>query len=147
MSLANKMLTIHQRWAKTTPIYLTNMYELKKSSVWYIVVFLFPLQRAKIPNSYSIRNNGQINTTDFPITRYYLILNIEKLTITWPNFTYRVGPRFAFHTTFSRSWFDRHYILLNDASVTASSFIVWERKNQKEKRQNYKHAIHARVIF
>ena len=143
------MLTIHQRWAKTTPIYLTNMYELKKSSVWYIVVFLFPLQRAKIPNSYSIRNNGQINTTDFPITRYYLIFNFEKLTInSRPLFTCRVWPRFGFHTTFSRSWFDRHYIILNDASVTACSFIVWERKNhQKGKCQKHRHAIDASVIF
>ena len=32
--------------------------------------FAVPLQRAKIPNSHSTRNKGQINTADFPITRY-----------------------------------------------------------------------------
>ena len=32
--------------------------------------FSVPLQRATISNSYSTRNKGQINTTDFPITRY-----------------------------------------------------------------------------
>ena len=40
--------------------------------------FAVALQRAKIPNSYSTRNSRQINTADFPITRYYLILNFEK---------------------------------------------------------------------
>ena len=39
--------------------------------------FSVPLQRATIPNSYSTRNNGQMNTADF-ITRYYLILNFVK---------------------------------------------------------------------
>ena len=90
-----------------------------------------PLQRATISNSYSTRNKGQINTADFPITRYKLNLNFVKWTINpWPYFTYRVWlKRFAVPTSCSRSWVDRHSIMLNETSVPASSFFAWERNN------------------
>ena len=93
--------------------------------------FAVPLQRATISNSHSTRNKGQINTADFPITRYKLILNFVKWTINpWPYFTYRVWlKRFAVPTSCSRSWVDRHSIMLNETSVPASSFFAWERNN------------------
>ena len=96
--------------------------------------FAVPLQRATISNSYSTGNNGQINTADFPRTRYYLILNFVKWTIN-PYFTYRVGlRRFAIPTSCSRSWVDRHSTMLNETSVPAGSLLAWERNNyQKEK--------------